>query len=151
MFDTQTHPGMADEELVGEMVRNSGAQPSDKLMLAGGGAGLLVELCRRGFAHACLTVASCPRVAETADVLWLPHASTEALSNGRLHGFLHALRDGGTVVVQGDAPVTRDVVASLRRLLQAEGCKAVGQMVKAKGFCLFGRKLARHHHAPLAA
>ena len=75
MFDTQTHPGMADEELVGEMVRNSGAQPSDKLMLAGGGAGLLVELCRRSFAHACLAVAPCPRVAETADVLWLPHAS----------------------------------------------------------------------------
>ena len=151
MFDTQTRPGTADDELVGEMVRHSGARPSDNLMLAGGSAGLLVELCRRGFAHACLAVTPCPRVAETADVLWLPHASAEALSGGRLHGFLHALRDGGTVVLQGDAPATRDAVASLRRLLQAEGCKAVGQMVRAGGFCLFGRKPVRHHHAPLAA
>jgi len=33
-------------------------------------------------------------------------------------------------------------VAALRRLLQAEGCQAVGQMVRASSFCLFARKPA---------
>ena len=151
MFDTSTRPGTTADELVGEMVRHSGARPSDNVMLAGSDTGLLVELCRRGFAHACLAAAPCPRGAETADVLWLPHASAEALAGGRLHRFVHGLRDGGTVVLQGDAPAGRDVVAALRHLLRAEGCQAVGQMVRASGFCLFARKPARRQHAALAA
>jgi hypothetical protein len=151
MFDTSTRPGTAADELVGEMIRYSGARPSDNVLLAGSDIGLLVELCRRGFAHACLAAAPGPRGAEQADVLWLPHVSTEALAGGRLHGFVHGLRDGGTVVLQGDAPASRDVVAALRRLLQAEGCQAVGQMVRASSFCLFARKPGRREHAALAA
>jgi hypothetical protein len=151
MFDTSTRPRAAADELVGEMVRHSGARPSDNVLLAGSDIGLLVELCRRGFAHACLAAAPCPRGVAQADVLWLPHASTEALAVGRLHGFVDGLRDGGTVVVQGDAPASRDVVAALRRLLQAEGCQAVGQMLRAGSFCLFARKPGRREHAALAA
>lgn len=151
MLTTETHPGTADEELVGEMVRHSGARLSDKLILAGNDAGLLVELCRRGFAHACLKAAPYPGVAENADVLWLPHASAETLSGGRLHGFVHGLREGGTLFVQVDAQASRDAVASLRRLLQQEGFEAVGQLVKGTGFCLSARKPGRHHHAASAA
>ena len=44
MFDTSTRPDAAADELVGEMVRYSGARPSDNVMLAGSDTGLLVEL-----------------------------------------------------------------------------------------------------------
>ena len=151
MFDTSTRPGTAADALVGEMVRHSGARASDNVMLAGSDTGLLVELCRRGFAHACLAAAPCARGAEAADVLWLPHAAAEALAGGRLRGFVHGLRDGGTIVLQGVAPASRDGVAALRRLLQAEGCQAIGQLVTASGFCLVARKPARRRHAALAS
>jgi hypothetical protein len=151
MFDFQPYPDEAARRLVGDMIRHTGTRPSDVLMLGGGGnSALLLELCRRGFAQVCLATAPCPTAAGTADVLWLPHASAETLGH-RLHGYTQALREGGTIVLQGDAPASCERVTALRRLLLTEGFYAIGQAVGASGFCLFARKPWRAHQHRIAA
>lgn len=147
MFVTETQPNEVEEDLVGELLRHSGARLSDNLMLVGGNASLFVALCRRGFMHVCLAVAPCPRVAEAADILWLPHASAETLAAGRLRGFTHALREGGIIILHGDTRASRDQIASLRRLLRAEGFNAVRQVAKAGRVCLIARKPGRRNQA----
>jgi hypothetical protein len=119
----QTSSDARDRKLVGDMLRHAGARPADVLMVAGGGhAGLLLELCRRGFTEVCLATARCPGARETVDLLWLPHASAEPLAD-RLHGFAGALREGGTIVLHGDVPTSRDRVAALWRLLLTIGLR----------------------------
>jgi hypothetical protein len=144
MLDVSTDPEEADRELAGDMLRHSGVRLTDVLVLVSGNAGLLVELYRRGFAHVCLAIAPCPCMAQTADVLWLPHAG-EPLAGGRMPRFLNVLRDGGTLVLHGNASASRYRLGSLRRLLQAEGFAAVEQAVEASRFCLVARSLGRNH------
>ena len=128
-----------DEELVQEFVCRSGAAPSDVLSLVGPQAiGLLAELWRRGFEDVRLSTASCSARAEPADILWLPHARAEALGAGRLGRHARALRDGGTILLQGDAPATRGRVATLRAMLAALGFDPIEQIVRSQGFCLLG-------------
>ena len=134
-----------DEELVQEFVCRSGAAPSDVLSLVGPQAiGLLAELWRRGFEDVRLSTASCSARAEPADILWLPHARAEALGAGRLGRHARALRDGGTILLQGDAPATRGRVATLRAMLAALGFDPIEQIVRSQGFCLSPGSLFEH-------
>lgn len=143
----------ADRNLVGELLHHSDARPCEAVTVVGRGtAGLLAELCRLDFDHVCLAVAPCPAAAETADVLWIPHAAPEAMAAGRLHGFVQVLREGGTIVLQGDLSASSpQAVETLRRLLLAEGFGAIGQAVDAGGFYLSARKPRRRHRPRLAA
>ena len=56
---------------------------------------------------------------------------------------------GGNVLEEfAQRRANRELTALLAR--QAEGFAAVGQLVKATGFCLFARKPARHDRPALA-
>jgi hypothetical protein len=151
MLDARAESEEIDRELAGDMLRHAGVRLTDVLVLVGGNAGLLVGLYRCGFTHVCLAVAPSPCMAQTADVLWLPHAG-EPSAGGRLPGLLQVLREGGTLVLHGLAPASRRRLDALRRQLRAEGFAAVEQAVESGRFCLVARSLARNRslarHAP---
>lgn len=150
MNDCHGKTSDATPELIDRLLGAAGAEPADRVAIAGARLDLLIGVLRRGCAGAFCIGAEAPVGSEDFEIALVPDASPTIRLRKLLPRLLRRLQPGGAVVLW--QPVGGSIRGRrlLRRALQDCGLMPLGEQSFADGVLLTARKPAALRLAQVA-
>jgi hypothetical protein len=150
MNDCHYAPSDAKPELIDRLIGAAGADPADRVAIAGGRVDLLIGVLRRGFADALCIGAEAPAGSEDFEIVLIPDAAPTAQLCKALPRLLRRLHPGGTAVLRQPPGGSIRGRRALRRALQDCGLVPLGEQSSADGVLMIARKPATARLAQVA-